>query len=283
MSRAHAYCKYVTTAHYENFSVASILLPRRLLRHFYAIYAYCRWSDDLADETPGGAEALSLIDWWRGELLKCYGGEPRHPVMLALRETIRRFAIPPEPFLNLLVAFEQDQRVRRYESFEQLFGYCVNSANPVGHLVLHLFECFDRDRAALADEVCTGLQLANFWQDVVRDFAIGRVYLPLEDLCRFHVTLEDIATRRFTPTFRELIRFEVERVKGYFDRGEALLSLLPREARVNVDLFLGGGRAVLRAIEDQDYDVLSRRPIVSNLVKAKLMLRAFACSLWPGA
>ena len=239
-------------------------LPRRLVRHFHAVYAYCRWSDDLADETAGGAEALALIDWWRGELLACYGGEPRHPVMIALRETIRRFAIPPEPFLDLLVAFEQDQRVKRYATFDQLLGYCRNSANPVGHLVLYLFECFDAKRAALADEVCTGLQLANFWQDVARDLAIGRVYLPAEDRARFGYTDDDLAARRFTPAFRELMRFEVDRARGYFDRGEALLPLLPREARVDVDLFIAGGRAILRAIERIDYDVWSRRPEVTR-------------------
>ena len=280
LTRAHAYCKHVTTAHYENFTVASVLLPRRLLRHFHAVYAYCRWSDDLADETAGGAEALALIDWWRAELLKCYDGQPRHPVMLALGETIHRFAIPPEPFLNLLVAFEHDQRVKRYATFNQLLGYCRNSANPVGHLVLYLFESFDAGRAALADEVCTGLQLANFWQDVARDFAIGRLYLPQGDLQRFGVTEADIAAGRFSPAFRDLLCFEVERTKGFFDRGAALLPLLPREARLNVDLFLRGGRATLRAIERRGYDVLSQRPVVSRFEKLKLMLRALVGRWW---
>jgi len=280
LSRAHAYCKYVTTSHYENFTVASVLLPRRLLRHFHAVYAYCRWSDDLADETAGGAEALELIAWWRRELLACYGGEPTHPVMLALRETIRRFDIPPEPFLNLLVAFEQDQHVKRYDTFDQLLGYCRNSADPVGRLVLYLFDCFDADRARLSDEVCTGLQLANFWQDVARDFAIGRVYLPREDLARFGVAEADVAAGRSTPQFRDLMRFEVERTRGFFDRGAALLPLLPREARVNVDLFLRGGRAILRAIERGGYDVLARRPVVTKAEKVRLMLRALAARVW---
>ncbi len=269
-----AYCAHVARSHYENFTVVSLLLPRRLIRHFNAVYAYCRWSDDLADETTGGAETLRLLDWWRGELLTCYSGEPRHPVMVALRETIRRFAIPPEPFLNLLVAFTQDQHVKRYESFEQLVTYCQNSANPVGHLVLYLFECFDAKRAALSDEVCTGLQLANFWQDVVRDYAIGRVYLPREDRDRFGVSEADIVTRRFTPQFREMMQFEVRRARGYFDRGVTLLPLLPRAARVDVDLFIRGGRAILAAIERAGFDVLSNRPEVSKLEKAKLLLGA---------
>jgi squalene synthase HpnC len=251
-----------------------VLLPRRLVRHFQAVYAYCRWSDDLADETAGGQEALDLIGWWRGELLTCYDGTPRHPVMVALRETVRRFAIPPEPFLSLLVAFEQDQRVKRYATFDQLRGYCRHSADPVGHLVLYLFESFDPERAALADEVCTGLQLANFWQDVARDRAIGRVYLPDEDRRRFGYRDEDLAAGRFTPAFAELMRFEVDRAKGYFDRGEELLALLPREARVDVDLFIRGGRAILRAIERQGYDVWSRRPEVGKWEKVKLLAGA---------
>ena len=276
LSAARSYCARVARSHYENFTVVSVLLPRRLVRHFHAVYAYCRWSDDLADETVGGQAALDLIAWWRRELLACYDGTPRHPVMVALRETIRRFAIPPEPFLNLLVAFEQDQRVKRYDTFDQLLGYCRNSANPVGHLVLYLFACFSPERAALSDEVCTGLQLANFWQDVARDLAIGRVYLPAEDRHRFGYSDADLEARRCTPAFAELMRFEVDRANGFFDRGERLLPLLPREARADVELFSAGGRAILRAIEGIGYDVWSRRPEVSKWAKARLLLGAVA-------
>ncbi len=281
LAAARAYCAHVAKSHYENFTVVSLLLPRRLIRHFHAVYAYCRWSDDLADETAGGQEALDLIAWWRGELLACYprpqgrgSPEPRHPVMIALRETIRRFNIPPRTFLALLIAFEEDQHTKRYDTFDQLAGYCGYSANPVGHLVLMLFECFDAERALLSNEVCTGLQLANFWQDVARDFAIGRVYLPAEDRRRFGYSDEDLAAHRFTPQFRELMRFEVERARGYFDRGSKLLPLLPRPARIDVDLFIRGGRAILDAIARQGYDVWARRPEVSKWAKGKLLLGA---------
>lgn len=274
LSVARRYCAHVAQSHYENFTVASLLLPRRLRSHFHAVYAYCRWSDDLADETAGGQVSLDLLAWWRGELLSCYSGMPRHPVLMALRETIRRFAIPPEPFLNLITAFEQDQHIPRYDTFEQLLGYCRNSANPVGHLVLYLFECFDPQRAALADEVCTGLQLANFWQDVARDFAIGRVYLPAEDRRRFGYSDDDLTARRFTPAFANLMRFEVERTRGFFERGARLLPLLPRDARIDVDLFLRGGRAILHEIERLGYDVWTRRPEVSKWAKARLFLAA---------
>ncbi len=274
LAAARAYCARVARTHYENFAVASALLPRRLVPHVHAVYAYCRWADDLADETAGGQTALDLLAWWRGELLACYAGTPRHPVMVALRETVTRFAIPPGPFLDLLVAFEQDQRVTRYETFDELLGYCRYSANPVGHLVLYLFGYFTPDRAALADEVCTGLQLANFWQDVARDLDRGRVYLPAEDRRRFGYAEGDLAARRFTPAFAELMRFEVERTRGYFDRGSKLLPLVPRGVRADVDLFLRGGRAVLDAIERQGFDVWRRRPVVSKWRKLGLLLRA---------
>ena len=170
---ARQYCRVVTTRHYENFSVASLVLPRRLLVHFHAVYAYCRWADDLADESGGGDTALSLLNWWRGELLSCYHGTPVHPVLVALQSTIRKFSIPPEPFLNLLLAFEHDQRVTQYSTFDDVLAYCTKSANPVGRIVLHLFDQASDNALTLSDEVCTGLQLANFWQDVARDAAIG--------------------------------------------------------------------------------------------------------------
>ncbi len=280
LNEARAYCAAVTRSHYENFTVASWLLPRALVPHFQAVYAYCRWADDLADETGGGAAALDLLGWWRRGLLGCYERECRHPVFIALRETIRRFSIPPKPFLDLLVAFEQDQRVPKYDTFDQLLGYCANSANPVGQLVLHLFETCDDTKAKLSDEICTGLQLANFWQDVARDFEKGRIYLPREDRERFGVSDEQIGTKRFDAAFRELIQFEVRRTWGFFERGRPLLALLPRQARVDVQLFVLGGEAVLRAIEKQDYDVLTRRPRIGKVQKAKLLGRALLGQLW---
>ncbi|MGL6096416.1 MAG: squalene synthase HpnC [Fimbriiglobus sp.] len=274
LAAARAYCGRVARAHYENFAVASVLLPRRLVPHFHAIYAYCRWADDLADETAGGAESLELLAWWRAELLAAFGGETRHPVMVAVAATAARFAIPADPFLDLLSAFEQDQRVNRYDTFEELLGYCRRSANPVGHLVLALFECCTPDRARLADETCTGLQLANFWQDVARDLAIGRVYLPAEDRARFGYPDTDLHARRCTPAFAELMRFQVERTRGFFDRGAALLPLVPRAVRPDVALFSRGGAAVLDAIERQGFDVWTRRPTVSKWSKFGLLLRA---------
>jgi squalene synthase HpnC len=271
--RARSYCARLARTHYENFSVASALLPRRLVPHFYAVYAYCRWADDLGDETGGGSLALRLLRWWREELLRCYDGTPRHPVMIALRATIRRFHIPPQPFLDLLFAFEQDQLLKNYQTYDQLLGYCRYSANPVGRLVLYLCECHDPRRAELADHICTGLQLANFWQDVVRDLHKGRIYLPELDRLRFHVSEEDLHARRFTPGFAELMALEVGRAREFFERGRPLLPLMPRAVRPDIELFLRGGQAILRKIERAHYNVLQARPRLSKWDKASLLLR----------
>ncbi|HLJ94876.1 MAG TPA: squalene synthase HpnC [Gemmataceae bacterium] len=271
LAQARSYCSRLARSHYENFTVASLLLPRRLLRHFHAVYAYCRWADDLADEVDRGPRALELLRWWREELLRCYDDEPRHPVMVALRETIRRFRIPPEPFLNLLFAFEQDQIVKRYQTFDQLLAYCRNSANPVGHLILYLVEAHTPDLAALSDNVCTALQLTNFWQDVARDFDIGRVYLPREDCVRFGYRESDLQNGRCTSSFVELLQFEVERTRDLFYRGLPLLDRVPLEIRPDIELFIRGGLAVLRKIERCRYNVWAVRPTLAKWEKAALL------------
>jgi squalene synthase HpnC len=276
VQQAQAYCGDLTRTHYENFSVATLLLPRRLLPHFQSVYAYCRWADDLGDETGGGSHALGLLDWWRGELLRCYDGTPRHPVMIALQRTIERFGIPPTPFLDLIHAFEQDQRVKRYDTYEQLVDYCRCSANPVGHLVLYLCESHDSERAALADRICTALQLANFWQDVARDLDIGRVYLPAEDRRRFGYGDDDLEGRRFTQAFAELMRFEVERTRGLFKSGLGLVPLVRQDVQTDIELFARGGLAILAKIEAIGYDVWQARPVLSKREKVALL----ASALW---
>jgi squalene synthase HpnC len=273
LSVARSYCGRLARTHYENFSVASVLLPRRLLSHFHSIYAYCRWADDLADETGGGGKALGLLRWWREELLRCYNGRPRHPVMVALSPTIRRFLIPPRPFLDLLFAFEQDQLIKHYQTLEQLLGYCRYSANPVGHLVLYLSECYSAENAALADHICTALQLANFWQDVGRDHAIGRVYLPEEERRRFGYADEDLRARRFTPAFADMLRYLVERTQVMFHRGLPLVGRVPAPVRADVELFVRGGLAILRKIEAQGFDVWHSRPKLAKWQKAALFGR----------
>jgi squalene synthase HpnC len=279
-AEARLYCRRLATTHYENFSVASLLLPRPLVRHFHTVYAYCRWADDLADEAGGGARAMALLRWWRIELLDCYAGKPHHPVMVALRETVTRFDIPPQPFLDLLFAFEQDQLVKRYATWEQLLRYCRYSANPVGHLVLYLCGAHTPERAALADSICTALQLANFWQDVSRDLDIGRVYLPEEDRRAFGYPDEELHARQFTPAFAALMRYEVNRTRDLFYRGMPLIDRLPEEVRADVGLFLQGGLVVLRKIERCRYNVLHRRPALGKWEKGALVLRALLRQTW---
>src|SRR5467141_325623 len=193
-SEARAYCERLARSHYENFSVASWFLPARLRQDFFNLYAYCRISDDLGDEVGDTAASLQLLDQWETELNACYDGHhtrPRHPVFVALAETVRKFEIPKHEFADLLTAFRQNHNITRYETFNDLLGYCRYSANPVGHLVLYLCGYRDSERQLLSDYTCTALQLANFWQDVSADYAKGRIYLPLEDLRRFGVSEEE--------------------------------------------------------------------------------------------
>jgi squalene synthase HpnC len=273
-AEARAYCARLTASHYENFSVVTWLTPRALRPAFQSIYAFCRWSDDLGDEVGDPARARELLGWWRGELRAMYAGQARHPVLIALAETVAEFAIPIAPFEALISAFEQDQVVTEYRTYTQLLDYCTRSANPVGHLVLYLARAYDAENAGLADLTCTGLQLANFWQDVARDRAIGRIYLPREDRTRFGVGDDDLRASRFTPAFADLLAFEVERARALLEAGRALVPRMPRALALDVDLFTRGGLAVLDQIAAQGYDVLTRRPRLSKWAKLGLIGRA---------
>jgi squalene synthase HpnC len=273
-AEARGYCRHLARSHYENFSVASWFLPERLRQHFFNVYAYCRISDDLGDEVGDTAASLQLLDQWETELNACYEGHPRHPVFVALAETVRKFEIPKHEFADLLTAFRQDQSVSRYETFNDLLGYCRYSANPVGHLVLYLCGYRDSERQQLSDYTCTALQLANFWQDVSADFAKGRIYLPLEDLRRFGVSEEVIRDGENTAAFRAMTRFEVERAREWFAQGMPLIAKVERALATDIELFSRGGQEILRAIERQDYAVLGRRPAISKTRKLALVARA---------
>jgi len=285
LDEALAYCRHLAETHYENFHVATWFLPKALRPHFHAIYAYCRISDDLGDEVGDRAVALALLDLWGRELDACYEGHARHPVFVALAETIRACGIPKEPFADLLVAFRQDQTVTRYETMDDVFAYCRNSANPVGRLVL--YACGEAgadvrdENFRLSDLTCTALQLANFWQDVREDFARGRVYLPQADMRRFGVTDETIKQGIATPEFRALMRHEVDFARSLFEQGLALIGRVNRDLAVDLDLFSRGGLEILRAIEHRDYDVLSGRPAISKRTKLSLALRALGGKALP--
>ena len=274
LAEARQYCRKVATNHYENFSVATWFLPKRLRQHFYNVYAYCRISDDLGDEVGDTRASLQLLDAWQQELEACYVGSPKHPVFVALSETVQAFEIPKHEFSDLLTAFRQDQTVTRYKSFDDLLGYCKNSANPVGHLVLYLCGYKDSERQLLSDFTCTALQLANFWQDVSVDYAKGRIYLPLEDLHRFAVSEDDIAHQRNTSAFVEMMKFEVERAREWFRQGLPLIQKVSRELAVDIELFSRGGQEILNAIEAQGFAVLGRRPVISKPRKLALVARA---------
>jgi squalene synthase HpnC len=273
-AEAREYCQRLARSHYENFSVASWFLPKRLRQDFFNVYAYCRIADDLGDEVGDTAVSIQLLDEWERELNACYDGHPRHPVFVALSETVRKFEIPQQEFADLLTAFRQDQTVPRYETFVDLLGYCRNSANPVGHLVLYLCGYRDQERQQLSDYTCTALQFANFWQDVSADYGKGRIYLPLEDLRRFGVTEDEIRTDRNSPAFREMMRFEFGRAREWFAQGLPLGSKVGRELAIDIELFSRGGLEILNAIERQDYAVLGRRPAISKTRKLALVARA---------
>lgn len=272
LAEAYAYCRGIALGHYENFPMVSWLLPRELRDPMYAVYAYCRGVDDLGDEADG--DRLTLLDEWAAELRSAYDGTPSDPRFVALADTIRRFDLPPEPFERLIEANRRDQRQIRYDTFEELLDYCTYSANPVGRLVLNIFGYRDERRFALSDATCTALQLANIWQDVARDYAMGRIYIPGEDMAMFGVTEADIASGKATTAFRKLLRYEVERTREYFRRGLPLIDSVRGRLRMDLRLFSLGGLVVLDAIKGQRFDVLSQRPTVSLSQKIWLGARA---------
>lgn len=283
LDEARAWCKQLAETHYENFHVASWFLPRKLRPHFHAIYAYCRVSDDLGDEVGDRDQSLVLLDQWGEELDACYDGTARHPVFIALAETIRACGIPKEPFADLLTAFKQDQVVTRFRDMEEVLAYCRYSANPVGRLVLYTCGYSDAERFRLSDATCSALQLANFWQDVASDYhQRDRIYIPQDAMLRFGVTEETIASGVATPAFRDLLRDQVEYARRLFEEGIPLIGMVDSDLALDLDLFSRGGLEILRAIEQRDYDVLSARPAISKSRKITLALRAISGKLIPG-
>jgi squalene synthase HpnC len=271
---AQQYTRWLATHHYENFNVASWLLPKDLHQHFYNLYAYCRWADDLGDEIPSKERALELLDWWESELNACYEGRPEHPVFVALRETILAKDVPQKPFADLLKAFRQDQAVKRYPDWASVLDYCVYSANPVGRLVLYLCGYRDAERQALSDATCTALQLANFWQDVSRDLEIGRIYIPLDRAAAHGLTEQEIVKRKFDQRYVTLMKELIARTRELFAEGRPLAKMVEGKLSVDLEMFSRGGIAVLDAIERQGYDTLHERPSVSKGKQARMLGRA---------
>lgn len=272
---AYQQCWRIARSHYENFTVGSWLLPRRLRRHIAAIYAFARTADDLADEgTVDSSDRLARLEAWERSLQSAFRGEARDPIFVALAHTVREFNLPIEPFQKLLQAFRMDAAFVGFEDFQSLRAYCRCSADPVGHLILYLFGYRDAALEVLADQVCTGLQLANFWQDIGADAAKGRLYVPRDELRAFNCTAVEVTEGMCTTPVKRLLRFQVERARTLLTDGAALADHVDARLGREVRLFTGGGLAVLRGIEAVDYDVVRRRPTVSRRAKARLVWQA---------
>jgi len=276
VTEAEQYTRKLATTHYENFHVVSFLLPKHLHQDFYNVYAYCRSADDLADEIPDKDESLRQLDHWGRELNRMYEGEADHPVFVALKGTVAKYGIPKQPFADLIRAFIQDRHVGRYQTWDDVLDYCVYSANPVGRLVLYLCGYSDTERQTLSDATCTALQLANFWQDVTVDQLKDRVYLPLDLLARHNYTVEELFAHKFDQRFVAIMREAVDRARQLFLTGLPLNRMVNRRLAVDLELFSRGGMCVLDKIEQQGYDVLSRRPKISKVERVSLLIGTLA-------
>jgi squalene synthase HpnC len=266
LKEAYACCTALARSHYENFTIASWLMPRAMRPHMYAIYAYARIADDFADEEC----SIAKLDEWQSELELAYAGMARHPVMVAVADTAHRYGIPREPFLDLLKAFRGDVDFHGFETTEDLLRYTCCSANPVGRLVLYLFGFRDEERQRLSDLICTGLQLANFWQDVAVDLAKGRIYFPHCEMERYGVTSSDLRQGHLTAGFIDLMQHEILFAREKLLAGAALSTLVGPSLRRDILIFAGGGLAILRAIERAGYDVFRARPKLTRLDYVKL-------------
>lgn len=273
LSDAQAYTRWLSGAHYENFHVVSFLLPKHLHQDFFNVYAYCRWSDDLGDEIGSTEESLRLLNWWRDELLAMYAGQTRHPVFVALAETVKKHDLPLGPLDDLIAAFIQDQTVTRYECFSDLYDYCKYSANPVGRLVLMLCGHRDEEMFRLSDATCTGLQLANFWQDVIVDWQKDRCYLPAELLRRHGSSYQEIADRHCSPAFQAAMHEACAYARYFFDEGLPLAKMVDRRLSLDLELFSRGGLAILDKIERAGYNVLTERPAISKTERMSILLK----------
>jgi squalene synthase HpnC len=257
----------------ENFPVASFLVGRRPRAHLLAIYGFARLVDDLGDEAAG--DRLALLDWLERDLDRIYVAEdPEHPLMLSLAPTIAECRLPAQPFRRLIEANRRDQTVTRYDTFDDLLGYCQLSAAPVGELVLHVFGAGTPERIALSDRVCSALQVLEHLQDIGEDYARGRVYLPREDMVRFGCEEHELGSSCLTSQLRELLAFQTARARSLLDSGAPLSRTLPLRPRLAVAGFVAGGRASLDALTRAGYEVLAASPRATKLSFARRWLGA---------
>jgi phytoene synthase len=275
LAGAYDYCERLAHSHYENFPVGSVLVPKRLRKHFYSIYAFARIADDFADEAYGENysehDRLDLIDQWHRMLMESIAGRAKHPVFVALAATQAQFDLPVALLEDLLSAFAQDVTVRRYDSFHEVLDYCRRSANPIGRLILLLFGYQERQLHQWSDDICTALQLANHWQDVAIDLDKDRIYLPEEDLYRFEITVDDLVQRRSGETFKRLMNFEIERTREMFESGKPLCTAVSGRLGLELRAVWLGGVRVLERIEQIDYDLLAGRPVITKSDKVRIL------------
>jgi hydroxysqualene synthase len=274
------YCEEIAKGHYENFPVASLLLPKNKRRYIYSIYAFARAADDFADEPGiiGGREKrLSLIDEWRDKLIDCYNGKTYDPIFIALAKTAEVCSIPIEPLENLLKAFRQDVIKSRYDTYNDVLDYCKNSANPVGRLVLMVFGSHDEEMFGYSDKICTALQLTNFWQDVALDLEKDRIYIPWEDIKNYAYSYKKLIDKVYDQSYIELLKFEVSRTRELFKEGYELINMTSKDEKLKklskeLKLTWHGGNKILDKIEEIDFNTLTKRPVISRLEKIRLFL-----------
>ncbi len=275
IDQAFEYCGKITRDHYENFPVASLLIPKKIRPYVYSIYAFARTADDFADEPEYEGRRLEELDRWGKMLEECESGTPTHPIFIALQHTHRKSQIPIQLFRDLLTAFRMDVTVKRYENFERVLFYCKHSANPVGRLILHLFGYHDPELHKLSDYICTALQLANFWQDVSVDLKKDRIYIPQDEMKQFGYTTEQLFKKEINRSFKELLKYQVDRTQHLFDLGLPLCFSVKRPLSLELKVTWLGGTAILRKIEALEYEVLHERPKINKLDKVRLLFNAF--------
>lgn len=278
LESSYTYCERLARSHYENFPVGSVLVPKHLRKYFYSIYAFARTADDFADEgyneNHSEAERLALLDEWRVMLKDCFAGRARHPIFIALNDTKAKCKLPMSLFEDLLSAFSQDVVKRRYQNFDELVDYCRRSANPIGRLILLLFGYQDETLHKLSDNICTGLQLANHWQDVAIDLQKDRVYLPQEDLRRYDLTMDELKKQQLSNLFLELMKFEVERARHLFAEGKPLCTAVTGRLGIELRVVWMGGSRILNGIEENNYDVFNKRPVITKRDKLNILFTA---------
>jgi len=279
LSEAQEYCARLVRGHYENFPVASRLVPARLRPAVQAIYAFARTADDFADEAAFEGERLELLAHWESMLEECFRGRAEHPIFMALRAAVQQHNLPPEPFRDLLAAFRLDVIKARHPDRASLLDYCRLSANPVGRLILHLFDCAEQRLLEWSDDICTALQLTNHWQDVAVDMAKDRIYLPEDARRRHGVSEDDLRQGRATAGFRALMNEEVDGARALFDTGRPLCDAVRGRLRWELRLTLQGGLRILEKIEQVDYDVFRRRPRLGTADALRISRRAM---MWSG-